>query len=218
MTNNTSPAALKIEVVDSSGKIIGRTYEKRAKGLVKKGRARFTDENRITLLPSEDAHEYTDTEGYKMDERINTENIESILEENSQYTIESVMQCMKKILDDTQYIKDAIFNVTEIPSGDAGDCGSPGDIAGKAKAEAISTIVREREDTNQKLIDFYNKVYNDLKAQQFSASDVEKKIELINKLYALPIPEENIIVDTLTDRVPSLVSTIVDSIGTEILR
>ena len=215
MTNNTSPAALKIEVVDSSGKIIGRTYEKRAKGLVKKGRARFTDENRITLLPSEDAHEYTDTEGYKMDERINTENIS---EENGQYTIESVMQCMKKILDDTQYIKDAIFNVTEIPSGDAGDCGSPGDIAGKAKAEAISTIVRERENTNQKLIDFYNKVYNDLKAQQFSASDVEKKIELINKLYALPIPEENIIVDTLTDRVPSLVSTIVDSIGTEILR
>lgn len=215
MTNNTSPASLKIEVVDSSGKIIGRTYEKRAKGLVKKGRARFTDENRITLLPSEDAHEYTDTEGYKMDERINTENIS---EENGQYTIESVMQCMKKILDDTQYIKDAILNVTEIPSGDAGDCGSPGDIAGKAKAEAISTIVREREDTNQKLIDFYNKVYNDLKAQQFSASDVEKKIELINKLYALPIPEENIIVDTLTDRVPSLVSTIVDSIGTEILR
>ena len=215
MTNNTSPAALKIEVVDSSGKIIGRTYEKRAKGLVKKGRARFTDENRITLLPSEDAHEYTDTEGYKMDERMNIENIS---EENSQYTIESVMQCMKKILDDTQYIKDAIFNVTEIPSGDAGDCGSPGDIAGKAKAEAISTIVRERENTNQKLIDFYNKVYNDLKAQQFSASDVEKKIELINKLYALPIPEENIIVDTLTDRVPSLVSTIVDSIGTEILR
>ena len=215
MTNNTSPAALKIEVVDSSGKIIGRTYEKRAKGLVKKGRARFTDENRITLLPSEDAHEYIETEGYKMDERINTENIS---EENGQYTIESVMQCMKKILDDTQYIKDTIFNVTEIPSGDAGDCGSPGDIAGKAKAEAISTIVRERENTNQKLIDFYNKVYNDLKAQQFSASDVEKKIELINKLYALPIPEENIIVDTLTDRVPSLVSTIVDSIGTEILR
>ena len=215
MTNNTSPAALKIEVVDSSGKIIGRTYEKRAKGLVKKGRARFTDENRITLLPSEDAHEYIETEGYKMDERINTENIS---EDNSQYTIESVMQCMKKILDDTQYIKDAIFNVTEIPSGDAGDCGSPGDIAGKAKAEAISTIVRERENTNQKLIDFYNKVYDDLKAQQFSASDVEKKIELINKLYALPIPEENIIVDTLIDRVPSLVSTIVDSIGTEILR
>lgn len=215
MTNNTSPASLKIEVVDSSGKIIGRTYEKRAKGLVKKGRARFTDENRITLLPSDDAHEYIETEGYKMDERINTENIS---EDNSQYTIESVMQCMKKILDDSDYIKDVLKNIVEIPSGDAGDCGSPGDIAGKAKAEAISTIVRERENTNQKLIDFYNKVYNDLKAQQFSASDVEKKIELINKLYALPIPEENIIVDTLTDRVPSLVSTIVDSIGTEILR
>lgn len=213
MTNNTSPASLKIEVVDSSGKIIGRTYEKRAKGLVKKGRARFTDENRITLLPSEDAHEYTDTEGYKMDERINTENIENISEENSQYTIESVMQCMKKILDDTQYIKDAIFNVTEIPSGDAGDCGSPGDIAGKAKAEAISTIVREREDTNQKLIDFYNKVYDDLKAQQFSASDVEKKIQLLNTLSAMPGIHSDDFEDNLTDRVKDLVSSIIGSLN-----
>ena len=213
MTNNTSPASLKIEVVDSSGKIIGRTYEKRAKGLVKKGRARFTDENRITLLPSEDAHEYTETEGYKMDERINTENIENISEENSQYTIESVMQCMKKILDDTQYIKDAIFNVTEIPSGDAGDCGSPGDIAGKAKAEAISTIVRERENTNQKLIDFYNKVYNDLKAQQFSASDVEKKIQLLNTLSTMPGIHSDDFEDNLTDRVKDLVSSIIGSLN-----
>lgn len=213
MTNNTSPASLKIEVVDSSGKIIGRTYEKRAKGLVKKGRARFTDENRITLLPSEDAHEYTDTEGYKMDERINTENIENISEENSQYTIESVMQCMKKILDDTQYIKDAIFNVTEIPSGDAGDCGSPGDIAGKAKAEAISTIVRERENTNQKLIDFYNKVYNDLKAQQFSASDVEKKIQLLNTLSAMSGIHSRDFEDNLTDRVKDLVASIIGSLN-----
>ncbi len=213
MTNNTSPASLRIEVVDSSGKIIGRTYEKRAKGLVKKGRARFTDENRITLLPSEDAHEYTETEGYKMDERINTENIENISEENGQYTIESVMQCMKKILDDTQYIKDAIFNVTEIPSGDAGDCGSPGDIAGKAKAEAISTIVREREDTNQKLIDFYNKVYDDLKAQQFSASDVEKKIQLLNTLSAMPGIHSDDFEDNLTDRVKDLVSSIIGSLN-----
>lgn len=213
MTNNTSPASLKIEVVDSSGKIIGRTYEKRAKGLVKKGRARFTDENRITLLPSEDAHEYIETEGYKMDERINTENIENISEENGQYTIESVMQCMKKILDDTQYIKNAIYNVTEIPSGDAGDCGSPGDIAGKAKAEAISTIVREREDTNQKLIDFYNKVYNDLKAQQFSASDVEKKIQLLNTLSAIPGIHSRDFEDNLTDRVKDLVSSIIGSLN-----
>lgn len=210
MTNNTSPASLKIEVVDSSGKIIGRTYEKRAKGLVKKGRARFTDENRITLLPSEDAHEYIETEGYKMDERINTENIS---EENGQYTIESVMQCMKKILDDTQYIKDTLDNVAEIPSGDAGDCGSPGDIAGKAKAEAISTIVRERENTNQKLIDFYNEVYNDLKAQQFSASDVEKKIQLLNTLSAIPGIHSRDFEDNLTDRVKDLVSSIIGSLN-----
>lgn len=213
MTNNTSPASLRIEVVDSSGKIIGRTYEKRAKGLVKKGRARFTDENRITLLPSEDAHEYIETEGYKMDERINTENIENISEENGQYTIESVMQCMKKILDDSDYIKDVLKNISEIPSGDVGDCGSPGDVTGKAKAEAISDIVCVREETNRMLIDFYNKVYNDLKAQQFSVSEIEKKIQLLNTLSALPGVHSDDFEDNLTDRVNDLVSSIIGSMN-----
>ena len=38
-----------IEVVDEQGNVYGATYPKRAKGLVKNGRARFVGENRICL-------------------------------------------------------------------------------------------------------------------------------------------------------------------------
>ena len=38
-----------IEVVDEQGNVYGATYPKRAKGLVKNGRARFVNENRICL-------------------------------------------------------------------------------------------------------------------------------------------------------------------------
>lgn len=186
MTNNTYPASLKIEVTDSSGKPIGRTYEKRAKGLVKKGRARFTDENRITLLPSEDAHDYIYTEGNKMDEKFAPD---AVNEQNSLYTIENVMMCMKKILCDSDYIKETLEAVENIPSGDAGDCGSPGDIAGKAKAETIREIISEREATNRMLIDFYNKVYDDIKNKD--NIEIENKLKLLNSMTHLPIISEN---------------------------
>ena len=73
--------------------------------------------------------------------------------------------------------------------------------------------MRERENTNQKLIDFYNKVYNDLKAQQFSASDVEKKIQLLNTLSTMPGIHSDDFEDNLTDRVKDLVSSIIGSLN-----
>lgn len=44
-----TPMTKNIEVVDEQGNVYGATYPKRAKGLVKNGRARFVGENRICL-------------------------------------------------------------------------------------------------------------------------------------------------------------------------
>lgn len=44
----------------------------------------------------------------------------------------------------------------------------PGDIAGQAKANSACEIVKSRETTNQKLIDAYMKMYDDLKTAVFS--------------------------------------------------
>ena len=45
-----TPIEKNIIVVDEQGKTYEATYPKRAKGLVKNGRARFIDENKICLL------------------------------------------------------------------------------------------------------------------------------------------------------------------------
>ncbi|MDE6020907.1 MAG: hypothetical protein K2H01_07945 [Ruminococcus sp.] len=50
----------------------------------------------------------------------------------------------------------------------------PGDIAGQAKANAAMEIVKFRESTNQKLIDAYMKMYNDLKTVIFEQEEKEE--------------------------------------------
>lgn len=50
----------------------------------------------------------------------------------------------------------------------------PGDIAGQAKANATMEIVKSRENTNQKLIDAYMKMYDDLKEVIFDNTDKEE--------------------------------------------
>lgn len=44
----------RITVLDESGNVIGDTYPKRAKGLVKKGRALYVDETTICLTEAEE--------------------------------------------------------------------------------------------------------------------------------------------------------------------
>ena len=46
--------------------------------------------------------------------------------------------------------------------GDSGDCGAPGNIMGKAKAEAVAEVVKTREATNQQILKLYEKMYDDM--------------------------------------------------------
>ena len=43
------------------------------------------------------------------------------------------------------------------------------DVAGQAKAKALGDVVRCRETTNQQLLAFYEKVYDDLKHVKLSS-------------------------------------------------
>jgi hypothetical protein len=49
MKEGKTPMEKNVTVVDEQGHVYGATYPKRAKGLVKNGRARFVDENTICL-------------------------------------------------------------------------------------------------------------------------------------------------------------------------
>ena len=138
-----------IEVVDEAGNVYESTWPKRARGLVKNGRARFVAENRICLAcPPDDK-----TEDKKMS---NTNNVFGHM------TVVDILQHINNMVNQTAYIGEAYEAFKTMGDGDSGDCGAPGNIMGKAKAEAIATVVQCRETTNQQILRLYEKMYDDL--------------------------------------------------------
>ena len=136
-----------IEVVDEAGNVYEPTWPKRAKGLVKNGRARFMEENRICLACPPD----TKTEDEHMSNSIFGE-----------MTVADILTRINNIINQTGYITSAFESLVKMGDGDSGDCGAPGNIMGKAKAEAIANVVQSRENTNQQILRLYEKMYDDM--------------------------------------------------------
>ena len=139
------PIEKNIIVVDEKGNEYEATYPKRAKGLVKNGRAHFIEENKICLLcppnlKSED-NNMSNTQATKTNDKL---------------TIKYVLDKIEQIINDTEYIHSALEQLALMLKSD------PGDIAGQEKAKAIGEIVRCREATNQQALKFYEKMYDDL--------------------------------------------------------
>ena len=131
-----------IVVVDEQGNTYEATYPKRAKGLVKNGRARFVDEYTICLAcpPNDD----------NLEDRNMSENKELL-------TVDYILSQIEKIVDQTAHIHEAITQIGELNYG-APECGSPPD----ERPHALSNIVQSRETTNQQILAFYRKLYEDL--------------------------------------------------------
>ena len=165
-------------VVDDNGKELGATYPKRAKGLVKKGRARFIDQNRICLAcPAEEITEDEIMSDIKIDqttgeviENVKTDSVPDIpgnsKSENTMPTLGYILERIDSIAKDNQYIHEALSQLSELKTA------GPGDICGQSKADAIAHVVDAREETNRKLLAFYEMLYKDVQC----AVKSEKKI------------------------------------------
>ena len=138
-----------IEVVDEAGNVYEPTWPKRAKGLVKNGRARFVDENKICLARPP----VMKTEDKQMS---NTNNI------FGEMTVQDILVRIASIVNQTSYIAEVAEALKSMGDGDSGDMYSPGNVMGQAKAEALGAIVTTRETTNQQILKLYEKMYDDL--------------------------------------------------------
>ena len=146
------PIEKNIIVVDEQGNKYEATYPKRAKGLVKNGRARFIDENTICL-----ACPPYDMEDNNMSN--NTENMAMETKPTEKLTMDYVLEQIEKIATETEYLHNAISELSNTNSV------GPGDVGTQEKAHALGEIVTSREHTNQRLLSLYEKMYDDLKAQ-----------------------------------------------------
>lgn len=162
-----TPIEKNIIVVDEKGNEYEATYTKRAKGLVKAGRARFIDENKICLACPPDIY---------LEDNNMTENTINVKNE-SIYNIEFILNQIAKLQDQTEYLNTTLEKLSELGDGDSGGPGAPGNILGMEKAKAIGDVVRCRETTNQQLLAFYEKLYDDLRPVNDAA-----KTSILDKL------------------------------------
>ena len=142
-------------VIDEQGNKLESTYPKRAKGLIKNGRARVVDENTICLV---DLPKHIILEENKM----NNNNIN--LDENKEVKI------------DLAYIMNKIDEITKINL----ELVSNKDLADMSVVPGAKNPVQCICETNNKMIDFLQDIYKSLQPKE---SMTEKVIlELINTL------------------------------------
>ena len=181
------PIIKNVSVTDINGKRYAPTYIRRAKGLVKAGRARWSDGSlsEIQLLVSpaqyrdykndeyipdynekDDFMETYNNDGHIVDKNVNIVKdaaaiIKTAGDGGPVLSVGYILGQMEKIRADSGYITEAFTNLGKItthpPTMNAADLGA------SAKAEAIGDIVKAREATNQKLLSMYERMYDEIK-------------------------------------------------------
>lgn len=162
------PIAKNISVVDEQGNEYEATYPKRAKGLVKSGRARFISENRICLASPpaklsevnnmENINDKTNTQEVKEEAVIVKEAPAAEKPASSKYTLDYALEQLEKIREDEKaFSAEILKRICEIQTGVAGDVGA------QSKGIALQALEEEHGQTSRKLIDFYLEMVNELK-------------------------------------------------------
>lgn len=78
-----------------------------------------------------------------------------------------LLRLLGQLQTENGYLQAAMDNLSKIPNN-----AIPGDIANQAKAIAISELSKNREKTNQKLLETYQKLYEDLRPFLFQENEV----------------------------------------------
>ena len=151
------PIEKNIIVVDEQGNEYEATYPKRAKGLVKNGRARFVGENKICLA----CPPYKSEENKMMDNNILTtkEIFEQITVLQKQLT-ENSLQSLHRL-------SDAIDSIKENEESMEDDVSS------------VCGVFATREAIFMKMLEFYERMYDDI------VNAEQRKMETISEAFAL---------------------------------
>ncbi len=156
-----------IIVTDENGTIYGATWPKRAKGLVRKGRARFIDNDIICLAcpPDKDI-----LEDIKMPDNIAVP---------ANADLSYILKQIEAVRLDNEHIVSTVAAIREATAD---------------QSAALGKLVHEKEETNRVILDFYRKIYEDMN-QKAQAMKVLEKIasndrdlpvgEITNLMYKL---------------------------------
>ncbi len=186
-------------VVDEQGKQYEATYPKRAKGLVKNGRARFIDEKTICLACP--PNEWEDNEMADYETFSPNPSVEDMAAGASKYTLDYVLMQIERIAGDTGHLEQVLADLAALEPK-VSDTPGVTDTAGQAKAQALKEVVQSREATNRQILALYEKMYDDLKPKTETLQD--KALALVGRAMECPSLEEKSALSDLLDTIRHL--------------
>ena len=138
-----------IAVIDAEGNVYEATWPKRARGLVKSGRARFVDANRICLLrpPQIDLED------------------ESMEQNSTALTAREIFDQIVKLQEDLKNIRETtelIQTIRDTNQSNGNDSVELDTQVVVAKIDALVDVFESREGTYQQMLSVYEKMYDDL--------------------------------------------------------
>ena len=190
-----APAPQKtVAVTDEAGNRYEATYPKRAKGLVKHGRARFTDESQteiILMCPPNQNLILEDNTMTEQNTNIQTTENETMVATESIVPEKNVPQLTaKEIFDQIVTLQrqmlessyNALYRLTDATYGICGDGCFESDEAKGEAIESVASAFRMREDTYQQMLRLYQQMYNDLQGNQRIEQTCDK-IQVISRAF-----------------------------------
>jgi len=156
-----TPIEKNIIVVDEQGNEYEATYPKRAKGLVKNGRARFINETKICLACP--PNEYL--EDNKMDN-----NIQQNAALTEKEIFDQIVLLQKQL---TEYSPTSLHRL-----GEAIACAGSNDedeAISEKQVEDICAVFAKREETLSEMLHFYQAMYYDVKNEKSNSEEMAKQ-------------------------------------------
>lgn len=168
-----TPIEKNVAVIGESGEALESTYLKRARGLIKNGRARRIDDNTIQMLArppiiTEDANmEY---QPKSKDEEANAVTENTITETtDGKLTAEQILGRIDKIMNDTAYIREAFEVIKNLGVSGVHD----------SRGNAVGEIVTAREKTNQQTLRLLEKMYDDIVYPRAARTPEDEKFRIL---------------------------------------
>ncbi len=84
-----------------------------------------------------------------------------------------ILKQMEKILEQRDYLLEAIRSLSKMSDGDNGEAYGPGNTLGRAKAEALKEVVCYRETTNQQILKMYERMYYDQQKRDMAEQELK---------------------------------------------
>ncbi len=147
-----------VTVVDEQGNQHGATYPKRAKGLVKNGRARFVDENTICLAcpPNQILEDTEMSENINMNENTNQNNVLTEKE-----VFDQIVLLQNQL---TEHSTTSLYRLGEAISYAHGE-GEDAQISDEQVAN-ICAVFAQREETLREMLELYKRMYSDVRQEK----------------------------------------------------